>query len=156
MNETRVSIESEHATSNGVGERNKLIGSESTLRDALIVSENKEPVDDILHEYTEEFKNALEDNEEKGVSILFDVDDWKSHLKGFRLRTRKGDSSKLFMLSTPLLDIIQLFPRVAEKLFYKMITVQKSSIRPGSIPARRSSCKSDKEGISTTLGKSYI
>ena len=148
MNETRVSIEIEHATSNGAGEKIKLIGSDSSID-----SKNKEPVYDTLHKYTNDLKIALEDNDEKRISTLFDEVHWVKHLEGFRLRPRTEGSSKLIMVSTPLLDIIQLFPKVAERLFYKMMTVKKWNIEAGS--SRASLCNPPKPTLDPK-GKSYI
>jgi len=76
----------------------------------------------LLIDYTPEVKLALEKNDETKLYEIFSTESWKSHLTGYRLQL--DSYGKKRVISTPLLDIIQRFPLLAGKLFYKMMEVE--------------------------------
>ena len=64
---------------------------------------------------------ALEENDENKLHVLFDAADWRRHLEGYRLKTNENGTRSIS--STPLLDIISRFPLLAGRIFYKLMTV---------------------------------
>ena len=66
-------------------------------------------------------------NDEKEMRLLFDSDDWETHLRGFRLRIDQDGKKRI--CSMPLLDIIQRFPNLAGEIFFKMVAVRTGTER---------------------------
>ena len=89
--------------------------------------------EDILYGYDHTFCKAWAEGEQQ-MNNLFNSTKWpdlERLLKGLRLRKCNHTTSKrkpktykqLFILSTPLLDIIEVYPKLAGKLFYQMIGI---------------------------------
>ena len=55
--------------------------------------------------------------------ILIDTFIFKIILKGYRVRVQKDHKYRI--VSTPLLDIIEHFPLIAGKLFYRMMVIER-------------------------------
>ena len=77
---------------------------------------------DVLYDYSDEVVDALKTNNATQLEQVLSTSKWEDHLKGFRLRSNTLDEKVL--VSTPLLDIIENFPRIAGRLLFRMITVQ--------------------------------
>ena len=73
------------------------------------------------YEYTQEFQDAINGCDENKVFELFNNQNWKIHLKG--LKFKESRENVLRVVSYPLLDLIQKYPKVAEYVFSKMMKI---------------------------------
>ena len=88
---------------------------------------------DELVEYTPEMQAALEMDDEKKLFVLMHEQGSHRHLAGYRLRPSKRTSesgvkdyriSQYYdIVSTPLLDILKKFPKVAGQIMYNLMSV---------------------------------
>jgi len=88
---------------------------------------------DELVEYTPEMQAALEMDAEKKLFVLMQEQGSHRHLAGYRLRPSKRTSesgvkdyriSQYYdIVSTPLLDILKKFPKVAGQIMYNLMSV---------------------------------
>ena len=86
---------------------------------------------DAENEYTPEFIQAFESNEESRLHKIFDQSDWRRHLNGYRLKDNNDGTKSI--VSTPLLDLIAKNPLFTGKIFYKMMSIEtKANDKPVS------------------------
>ena len=74
------------------------------------------------YEYTQEFQDAINGCDENKVFELFNNQNWKDHLKGLKFKESR-EEGVLRVVSYPLLDLIQKYPKVAEYVFSKMMKI---------------------------------
>ena len=74
------------------------------------------------YDYTKDFHDAINGCDENKVFELFNNQNWKDHLKGLKFKESR-ENDVLRVVSYPLLDLIQKYPKVAEYVFSKMMKI---------------------------------
>ena len=76
------------------------------------------------YDYTKQFQDAIGSRDENKVFELFKTQwNWKDHLKGLKFKESR-ENGVLRVVSYPLLDLIQEYPKVAEYVFSKMMQIR--------------------------------
>ena len=94
----------------------------NTSKNSLFVFLTMKRIINWTYDYTEEFKDAINSLDENKVFELFNKQNWKVHLKGLKFKESEH-KGVLRVVSYPLLDLIQNYPKVAEFVFSKMMKI---------------------------------
>ena len=89
------------------------------------------------YDYTKDFRDAIKSCDENKVFQLFKTQSkWKDHLKGLKFKESE-DNGVLRVVSYPLLDLIENYPKVAEYVFSKLMIIHINEKERGREQAQR-------------------